>query len=576
MLSLDRLSSLGEALRDGLLTFKTNTALIEVDRQRESARLSYGQLRARAERFASHLGAHGFAPGERCAILMSNQSKWISGAVGALWAGAVLVPLDYKLTPEEQLALLVHAKPRVLYTEYPVWRLLLKLDLSALERTRVIVTEAPARAELGPAHRYEALDIDAEDGPLPGFQPRPRAREDVACIVYSSGTSGAPKGCMLTHGNYLAQAQVLGRMFPMNEEDRYFSILPTNHAIDFMCGFLLPLLFGGAIVHQRTLRPEFLMPTMRDYDISHLALVPRILKALQTKIEEQLDAREPWQRDLIDRLSALNEAATRRAPRHALSRLLLKPVHDKFGGKLRLIFAGGAFVERETAEYFYRLGLPVVIGYGLTEAGTVLTVNDLKPFRGDSVGPPVAGVELELREQNDEGVGEVWVRGPTVMKGYLEAPELTADVLVDGWLRTGDLGVLDAAGHLKLLGRKKNMIVTAGGKNVYPEDIENAFSALDGVEEYCVFAANFVWPGRALSEDQLLLVLRLKPELALDLPLIEQARRLNQKLNEYKRVHGVVVTAEEFPRTASQKIKRELLARQLAQTLVREQAVRPL
>jgi long-chain acyl-CoA synthetase len=402
---------------------------------------------------------------------MSNQSKWIIGGLGAVWAGAVLVPLDYKLTPEEQLALLAHAKPQVLFTEYPVWRLLLKLDLSVLERTRIIVSEAPERAEIGPARRYEAF---VQDGQPSGFTPRLRAREDVACIVYSSGTSGTPKGCMLTHANYLAQAEVLGRMFPMLEEDRYFSILPTNHAIDFMCGFLLPLMFGGAIVHQRTLRPEFLLPTMRDYEISHIALVPRILKALQTKIEEQLEARESWQRDAIDRLATLNELATRRAPRHALSRLLLKPVHDKFGGKLRLIFAGGAFVERENAEYFHRLGLPVAIGYGLTEAGTVLTVNDLKPFRADTVGAPVEGVELSLRDQNEEGVGEVWVRGPTVMKGYLDAPELSAEVLVDGWLRTGDLGSVDAAGHLKLLGRKKNMIVTAGGKNVYPEDIENA------------------------------------------------------------------------------------------------------
>jgi long-chain acyl-CoA synthetase len=574
VLELGRLSCLGEALRDALLTYKTNTALIEVDRHRETDRVTFSELRRRAERFAAYLAAGGFAAGDRCAVLMSNQSKWIVGGLGAVWAGAVLVPLDYKLTPEEQLALLAHAKPQVLFTEYPVWRLLLKLDLSALERTRVIVSEAPERAELGPAHRYEAF-VDA-DGAQPGFTPRMRAREDVACIVYSSGTSGAPKGCMLTHANYLAQAQVLGRMFPMEEADRYFSILPTNHAIDFMCGFLLPLMFGGGIVHQRTLRPEFLLPTMRDYEISHMALVPRILKALQTKIEEQLEAREEWQQGAIDRLASLNELATRRAPRHALSRLLLKPVHDKFGGKLRLIFAGGAFVERENAEYFYRLGLPVVIGYGLTEAGTVLTVNDLKPFRADSVGAPVEGVDIELRDQNDEGVGEVWVRGPTVMKGYLEAPALSAEVLVDGWLRTGDLGSIDAAGHLRLVGRKKNMIVTEGGKNVYPEDIENAFAALEGVEEFCVFAANYVWPGKALVGEQLILALRPKTEQPVDDTLLERVRALNQKLSEYKRVQGVVVTHEEFPRTASQKIKREALARHLGQSSTRERAVRRL
>ena len=567
MLDLSRLSCLGEALRDAVLTYKTNPALIEADRHREKDRFTYTELRRKAEHFASHLEASGFEAGDRCAVLLSNQSKWVFGGLGALWAGAVLVPLDYKLTAKEQLDLIAHCKPRVLFTEYPVWRLLQKEDLGRIKGTKVVVTEAPDKADLGMAQRYEQLE--------PGkFELRLRERDDVACIVYSSGTGGTPKGCMLTHGNYLAQAEVLGRMYPMKEEDRYFSILPTNHAIDFMCGFIVPFLFGAAVVHQRTLRPEFLMPTMKEYGISHIALVPRILRALETKIEEQLDEREDWQRTLIQRLSDLNELATQRKPQHAISRNLLKPIHDKFGGKLRLIFAGGAFVERKNAEYFYRLGLPVVIGYGLTEAGTVITVNDLKPFRADSVGVPVEGTEVVLRDVNDEGVGEVWVRGPTVFKGYLDAPELTAAALQDGWLKTGDLGVIDASGHLKLLGRAKNMIVTAGGKNVYPEDIESAFAELDDhLEEFCVFAANYVWPSGKLVGEQLVLALRTKPEVECDEAFLARVRKLNGKLSEYKRLHGVVVWTQEFPRTASQKIKREELAKQLAKQTRRDEAV---
>jgi long-chain acyl-CoA synthetase len=557
MLDLARLTCLGEALRDAVCTFKSNVALIEADRHRENLRLTYSELRRASERFAGDLEAHGFAAGDRCAILMSNQAKWVVGGLGALWAGGVLVPLDYKLTPEEQLALIAHARPKVLYTEYASLRPILKLDVSALERTRIIVTEAPERADIGPAIRYEAL----RDAP---FALRLRARQDVASIVYSSGTSGTPKGCMLTHENYLAQAQVLGRMFPMREDDRYFSILPTNHAVDFMCGFVLPLRFGGGVVHQRTLRPEFLLPTMRAYGISHIALVPRILEALEDKIEEQLDKKEDWQRRMVDRLAELNQLATQRKPSHFVSSKLLKPIHDSFGGKLRFIFAGGAFVERKNAEYFYRLGLPVGIGYGLTEACTVITINDLKPFRADTVGPPVEGTEIEIRNAGDDGIGEVWVRGPTVMKGYLDAPELTRETLVDGWLRTGDLGQIDAAGHLKLAGRAKNMIVTAGGKNVYPEDIEGAFAKLDGCEEYCVFAANYLWKSGKLVDEQLVLVVR--PKDGADVAALErQAAQLNLKLSEHKRVHAVQVWTHEFPRTASQKIKREVLARALGE-----------
>jgi long-chain acyl-CoA synthetase len=228
-------------------------------------------------------------------------------------------------------------------------------------------------------------------------------------------------------------------------------------------------------------------------------------------------------------------------------------------------------VERSVAEYFYRMGFPIAIGYGLTEAGTVITVNDLKPFRADSVGPPVEGTEVEIRDANDEGVGEVWVRGPTVFKGYLEAPELTEEALVEGWLRTGDLGLIDASGHLKLLGRAKNMIVTSGGKNVYPEDIENAFADVAGVEEYCVFAQSYLQPGK-LSGDQLVLVVRLKDD-ADSARVFDDLRRQNLTLSEYKRVGALLEYAPEFPRTASQKIKREPLARALAAT---KYALKPL
>ncbi|MBL9099687.1 MAG: AMP-binding protein [Myxococcales bacterium] len=582
MLDLGKLPSLGEALRDAAITFKSRTALIEADRHRENGRWSYAELRDQAAAFGGALQALGFGPGDRCAILMQNQAKWLIGATGAVWAGATLVPLDYKLTPPEQHALIAHCKPRVLLTEWPTWEKLSREPGEAFETVLVVVTEAPEGARLGRARRFE--ELASSSAPRVNFTAR--AREDVACIVYSSGTGGTPKGCMLTHANYLAQAEVLGRMYPMAEGDRYFSVLPTNHAIDFMCGFLIPMMMGGTVVHQRTLRPAYLGATMERYGITHIALVPTILKNLEKKVRERLDDLPKWQRLLVDGLIDVNEFATRREPNHKLSSKLLKPLHAPFGGKLKLIFCGGAFVERACAEFFNKIGLPVVIGYGLTEAGTVLTVNDLKPFRGDSVGKPVQGTEVQLRDQNPAGVGEVWVRGPTVMRGYLDAPELTADALVDGWLRTGDLGVIDAAGHLKLVGRAKNMIVTEGGKNVYPEDIETAFTDLTDCEECCVYAASYVWPTGALGDERLVLVVRPKSskttkkdrdlddedDKKTDAP-VDDATRLvrllaelqarNRRLADYKRLAGVVVWDREFPRTASQKLKREPLAREL-------------
>ena len=553
MLELSRISCLGEALRDGLLTYKSNPALFELDRHRETAELSYRELRREAERVAGGLQAEGFAPGDRCAILMANQSKWVIADLATLWAGGVLVPLDYKLTPEEQLALVAHARPKVLVTEHHIYRDLLEAGRDALEGVRVIVTEAPETMNLAGAERFEAVGGD--------FRFELRVRDDLASIVYSSGTGGRPKGCMLTHDNYLSQAMVLGRMFPMEEGDRYFSILPTNHAIDFMCGTVIPFLFGAAVVHQRTLRAEFLAPTMKRYSVTHTALVPRILRNIEEKIREQLDELPEWKRVAVDSLMGLNDLATQKAPNAKLSRALLGPIHDRFGGRLRTIFAGGAYVDPALAEFFYKLGFPVAIGYGLTEACTVLTVNELKPFRATTVGTAVDGVELSLRDVNDEGVGEVYARGSTIMKGYLDEPELTAEALVGGWLRTGDLGTIDAGGHLRLFGRARNMIVTAGGKNVYPEDLESAFSAVD-CEELCIFAADYIWPRRELAGEQLTLVVRPR-EGQSEAALREALAEANRKLVDYKRVASYVMWSEEFPRTASMKIKRGELAEQV-------------
>jgi long-chain acyl-CoA synthetase len=470
----------------------------------------------------------------------------------------VLVPIDYKLAPAEQLALLEHARPAALLVEYPIWRELLEHDArQCAALTSVLVTETPSGASIGNARRWE--DVSGE-----GFRFVQRARSDLASIVYSSGTSGMPKGCMLTHDNYLEQAQVLGRMFPMSEDDRYFSILPTNHAIDFMCGMIIPILFGAAVVHQRTLRAEYLAPTMKRYGVTHTALVPRILRALRERIEEQLEALPTWQRRAIDSLVAVNELATMRTANHRLSSALLRPIHERFGGRLRMIIAGGAFVEPQLAEFFYRLGFPVVIGYGLTEACTVLTVNDLKPFRATTVGKPVAGVELALRDVAADGVGEVYARGPTIMRGYLDAPELSAEALADGWLRTGDLGSMDASGHLRLVGRAKNMIVTEGGKNVYPEDVEAAFEGLP-CEELCIFASRMLdAAGTGLSKgaERLTMVIRPRKDVTGAALRAALAQR-NLKLADYKRVASYLLWEGEFPRTASMKVKRERLAEEI-------------
>jgi long-chain acyl-CoA synthetase len=293
-----------------------------------------------------------------------------------------------------------------------------------------------------------------------------------------------------------------------------------------------------------------------------MAVVPLILESFERRIRERLDEKSSLRQHAFEALKTVNAALTVQKAVPTLSRTLLKPIHDSFGGELKFLFCGGAFVDRARAQFFYDIGLPVAIGYGLTEAGTVLTVNDMKPFRADSVGKALDGVTIELRNEDpDTSIGEVWVKSKTVMMGYMDEPELTKEAIVDGWLRTGDLGYFDAAGHLHLVGRSKNMIVTAGGKNIYPEDVEGAFESLD-VEELVVVASNYVWPGSKLTEEKLVLVVRgpKSPTFEADVAV------LNARLADYKRVKGLIRVTADFPRTASMKIKRDALAETLRST----------
>src|ERR1700722_16275699 len=502
MLDLSQYESLGAALNGAIERWPDEVCLIEADRENERCRLTYRDFGAAALRLAGGLEENGFAPGDRAAILMSNQSKWLISAYAVFFCGGVLVPLDYKLTPEEHLALLAHSKSRVLIVEYPIWRPLSQSDFSPTSVETILVTEAPAGADLGGAKRWE--EFRGEKAP----EFRPRKRTDAACIVYSSGTGGRPKGCVLTHENYLEQCAAVSPLFPFWPGARYLSIIPTNHAIDFMGGFIMPFTGGGTVIHLRTLRPEYIRDAFTRYKVTYMAVVPLILKNLQKGLKERFAALPPFKRRMLNALISINAALTRGQPRLKISRALLKDVHKAFGGGLRALLVGGAFTEPATIEFFHDLGIPIYNGYGATEACTAITLNDMKPFRPETVGKPVGGVEMRIVNPGPEGIGEVAVRSKTVMSGYLDDPDMTAETIVDGWLMTGDLGRLDVSGHLRLLGRKKNMIVTAEGKNIYPEDIENVFEGM-AVKEFCVFAANYLWPERTMTGEQLVMVLHL-------------------------------------------------------------------
>jgi long-chain acyl-CoA synthetase len=570
MLDLDQYTCLGEALRDALDRWPNETCLIESDRDRERTRLTYSDFKLMALPLARALQDAEFHPGDRAAVIMTNQSKWLVSAYAVFHTGGVLVPLDFMRSAEEHLQLLAHSKAKFLVVEYHLWRAITQsLEFKNHKLKIVLVTEAPPTSDLHGGFRWEEFRRKG----VPVFIPR--GREDAACIVYSSGTGGPAKGCVLTHGNYLEQCKALTAWYPFWPGVRYLSILPTNHAIDFMVGFIGPFVCGACVVHLRTLRPEFVRDAFVRYRITYVTLVPMILKNLERGLRAKFDALPAWKRFLFNRTITLNKALTRKRPNVKLSRKLLPEVHKAFGGDLQALITGGAFIEPGTPQFFYDLGIPVANGYGLTEAGTVLTVNDLKPFRADTVGKPLPGVELRILNPDADGIGEVAAKSATIMSHYLDDPELTAETIVDGWLLTGDLGKFNGSGHLQLFGRKKNMIVTEGGKNIYPEDIESAFEGID-VKEHCIFAANYIWPQKELGEEALVLVVHPDLNQQFGDSTREDTASRNRGLPDYKRVSGYVLWDKDFPRTASMKIKRAELADEIRKFLDRSSAVKEL
>src|SRR6195256_5554161 len=386
MLDLRQYSSLGAALRDALERWPNETCLIEADRDREKVRLTYSDFKEMARPLGRALQDAELNAGDRAAIIMTNQSKWLISAYSILSCGGVLVPLDYKLTAAEHLQLLAHSKARFLVIEYYLWRAITQSpEVLKFTTEIVLLTEAPVGADLRGAYRWE--EFRRKGGP----KLVAREREDTGCIVYSSGTGGRPKGCVLTHENYLEQCRALTEWYPFWPGARYLSILPTNPAIGFMVGFIGPFVCGACVVHLRTLRPDYVRDAFVRYRITYVSLVPMILKNLERGLRAKFDELGAAKRFVLDRMIGLNKLLTRRRPNVKLSRLLLPGVHRAFGGDLLALITGGAFLEPSTMQFFYDLGIPVVNGYGLTEAGTALTLNDLKPFRADTVGKPLPG-----------------------------------------------------------------------------------------------------------------------------------------------------------------------------------------
>jgi long-chain acyl-CoA synthetase len=521
-------------------------------------RITYGELRRMAERVAGFLHAAGVAKGDRVLLASENRPEWAVAYFGILRAGAAAVPVDPQLTAAELANLWKTAGAP----------LALVSDDTAARHPELPALAAAAGAPAGA--RAATLAEALRGGPPP---PLPRiSPDDLASLIFTSGTTGTPKGVMLSHRNFASLVGKLCGTFDLGPGDGLLSVLPLHHTFEFTAGLLVPLARGAEVQYLDEVTADRISDALSGGRVTAMIGVPALWSLLHRRITQELAARPGVVEGAFKALMKGNAALRDSALAVNLGKLLFWPVHRKFGGRLRLLVSGGSALDPEVQEAFRELGFDLYEGYGLTEAAPVLAVS--KPG-GDapsgSVGPALPGIELRIADPDASGVGEVLARGPNVMLGYWRGPsrgdapgvdpELTQPVLEGGWLRTGDLGKLDADGNLTLVGRRKDVIIDANGKNVYPDEVEDAYREPDLVKELCVVGL----PDGKGEKVAMLVVPEWRDRDRAEVRdrLEAHVRSVSAKLPFAKRVKVWHVFDGELPKTATRKVKRPIVRDEL-------------
>ncbi|MDF2694461.1 MAG: Long-chain-fatty-acid CoA ligase, partial [Labilithrix sp.] len=431
------------------------------------ARTTFLDVQARSNATAARLVALGVKKGDRVVVSGHNHPDWPVAFFGIVRAGATAVPIDPALEPAQLANVVRESEARVV-----LW------DAKVEEACRAEVDKLGKEL----VTRYLG-DLTAADPAL--VRPSIEVEDDdVASLIYTSGTTGKPKGVMLTHANFTSLIAALAPLFPLGTGDRVLSVLPLHHTFEFTCGMLLPFSRGSRVVYLDELKGDRVSTALKEARVTAMVGVPAVWQLLERRILSQVQAKGPIVEKAFELAADLNRQLSK-GTGIDLGKVLFGPVHEGLGGNIRYLISGGAALPKETQKLFAGLGFKLTEGYGLTEAAPVLTVAKAGSPAGQ-VGKPIPGVTIKIDSPDENGVGEVLARGPNVMAGYTDA-EATKLVKSDGgWLHTGDLGKLDRDGRLVIVGRMKDVIVTATGENVYPDDIERMLGKVPHVSELAV------------------------------------------------------------------------------------------
>jgi long-chain acyl-CoA synthetase len=521
---------------------------VEVQRSASLETWTYGQLHDAARAQAAWLAAAGVASGDRCAILADNDARWCAAYLGTLCLGAIVVPLDTNYNAAQVATIVRDARPRVLLVNQRLAPLA-REAIAGLDVTVVSLDEVPSV-------------------PSSNVSPHETAADATAVILYTSGTTADPKGVVLTHANLLAERDAAFAVVNVGERDSVLGVLPLFHALAQLANLLLPFAVGARVVFLETLTSADLVRALSERRITIFACVPQFFYLIHQRILGEVDKRGWLTRTVFRTLLAvsfrLRRAGINVGPR------LFRRVHGLLGRQVRLFITGGSKFDPVIGRDFYALGFTILQAYGLTETSGAATITSPDEAHVDAVGKVLPGHELRILPSDDAELdGEIAIRGPIVMKGYYNPPDATSGVMHDGWFLTGDLGRIDGEGRLTITGRKKEVIILASGKNIYPEEIEAQYRQSQFVKEICVMG---------LTHEDEPTRERLFAVVVPDMELLRERRIANAgdlirfevegqsiHLPPHKRVLGYDVWFEPLPRTTTGKLKRHEIERRVKQ-----------
>ncbi len=522
--------------------------------------ISFGQTLDDLNALGTALIKHGLKD-KRVAVIGDNCYQWASSYLAITCGLGIAVPLDKELGAPELEQLIAEAEVEgILFTRkfLPMFTEIKKKGTTRLSTLVNLNADSEADGVLSWSELIEEGKrliaggdrsyLDAEMYP-----------DEMGVLLFTSGTTGIAKGVMLSQTNICCDLMSAPTLLDTNERDTFFSVLPLHHTYECTCGFLMPMYKGSCIAYCEGLK--YIQKNLQELKPTFFLGVPLIFEMLYKAIWKNI--RKQGKEESVKKVLKLNRLTSKVGIN--LNKIFLKDILKVFGGNMDMIIAGGAAIDPQILQFFRDLGIVALQGYGLTECAPMAALNhDLTP-RNDSVGHVLPGVEVKIVDADEDGIGEICLKGPNVMMGYYNMPEETAKVLKDGWFHTGDLGYTDGP-HIYITGRKKNVIITKNGKNVFPEELEYLLGKLSIVSESMVWAAQ----DETGADD--VIVATIKPDMeeaeaaigkeaAADTAQLEkllwlEIDKINEGLPFFKKIKRINVRQEEFEKTTAKKIKR--------------------